>query len=159
MSVRELFDYDLLTGIFTNRYSRGRAKAGERAGSPTGHGYRRIIVGYAKHYEHHLAWLYVYDEYPAEIDHINGVRDDNRIANLRCCDHTQNCHNTQRQCGESGLNGAYLDKRISKWYSKIQLGDRQIYLGQYNTAEEAHEAYKAAAQLYHGDFALHNRSN
>ena len=159
MDIRELFNYNPETGIFTNRFSRGRAKINERAGSPSGHGYRRIIIGYVRHYEHHLAWLYVHDEYPAELDHINGVGDDNRIANLRPCTSAQNRHNTQRQPGESGLYGAYLDLRISKWYSKIQLGDRQLYLGQFDTAEQAHEAYKAAAELHHGEFALHNRSN
>lgn len=156
--ITELFFYDPETGWFTNRYSRGRAKIGERAGSQTGHGYRRIVVGYTRHYEHHLAWLYMYGEYPDEIDHINGVTWDNRIANLRPCTRSQNCHNSERNVGESGLLGAYLDKRSRKWYSKIQLGSQQMFLGNFSSALEAHEAYKAAASQLHGDFALINRS-
>lgn len=151
--IRELFEYDLETGWFINRFSRGRAKIGERAGSTTGHGYRRIVIGYAKYYEHHLAWFYMHNEWPDEIDHINGIRDDNRIANLRLCTRSQNCCNTQKLTGVSGLKGAYLDCRSLKWYSKIQLGYRQIFLGNFDTAEEANAAYMAAVEKYHGEFA------
>lgn len=156
--IEDVFDYDPETGWFTNKFSRGRAKADERAGSPSGHGYRKITFNYIKHYEHHLAWLFVYGEYPGEIDHINGIRDDNRIANLRLCTHAQNCYNTQRSTGESGLLGAYLDKRTLKWYSKIQLGNQVTYLGSYETAEEAHLAFVEATTLCHGEFAIINRS-
>ena|SRR5882724_12880469 len=156
--LKKLFVYDPLTGWFTNRLSRGRAKEGERAGSDTGHGYRRIIVDYEKHYEHHLAWLYVYGIYPDEIDHKDGVRKHNWIANLRDCSRAQNCINSEREPGESGLRGAYLDKRNLQWYSKIQLGSQVKFLGNYETAEEAHEAYKAASELHHGEFAFHNRN-
>ena len=78
-----LFDYDSKTGWFTNRYSRGRAKAGERAGSPTGHGYRKITIDYKRYYEHHVVWFYIHGVLPSEIDHINGDPSDNRIENLR----------------------------------------------------------------------------
>jgi hypothetical protein len=70
--LKKLFDYDPETGWFTNRFSRGRAREGERARSPTGHGYRKITVEYERIYEHHLAWLYVYGEWPGEIDHKDG---------------------------------------------------------------------------------------
>ncbi len=151
--IEDMFDYNPETGWFTNRYSRGRAKIGERAGASTGHGYRRIIIDYTKHYEHHLAWYYVHGIYPDEIDHINGDRSDNRIANLRECTRSQNCCNTPRQTGASGLAGAYLDKRTLKWYSHIQIGRHIKHLGTFTTAEEAHEAYRTAVDQYHGDFA------
>ena len=155
--LKELFVYHPDSGWFTNKHSRGRAKAGERAGAETGHGYRRIIIDYVKHYEHHLAWLYVYGEYPDEIDHVNGVRNDNRIVNLRLCTRSQNNFNSHRPTGESGLRGAYLDKRSLKWYSKIQLGGQVKFLGNYNSAEDAHDAFMAAVELYHGEFAVNNR--
>lgn len=157
INVDEILDYDPETGIFTNLVSRGAAKAGERAGSPTGHGYRRIIIAGYKYYEHHLAWYFVYDEWPDELDHVNGDRSDNRIANLRPCTRTQNCFNSQRPPGESGLKGAYLDHRNLQWYSKIQLGRKVVYLGSFNTPEEAHEAFMAAVEQCHGEFAVHNR--
>jgi HNH endonuclease len=155
--LKELLLYDPETGWFTNRYSRGRAAEGERAGSPSGHGYRKIVVNYTKYYEHHLAWLYIYDEWPDEIDHINGDGSDNRIANLRLCDRSQNNFNARTIPGQAGLSGAYLDRRNHTWYSKIQVGGQQIFLGNFNSPEEAHEAYMAVREELAGEFAYHNR--
>lgn len=152
--LKGLFDYDPETGWFTNRFSRGRAKGRQRAGAYTGHGYRRIIIDYEKYYEHQLAWLYVHGEWPDEIDHIDGDSSNNAIANLRLCDRSQNNCNSQRPTGRSGLRGAYLNPRNLKWYSQIQFGCRVIYLGTFNTPEEAHEAFEAAAEHLHGEFYL-----
>ena len=77
--LHHLFIYDPETGWFTNRFSRGRAREGERAGSPSGHGYRKVCIEYAPYYEHHLAWLYVYGEWPAELDHKDGDGANNAI--------------------------------------------------------------------------------
>jgi hypothetical protein len=154
----EMFDFDPETGWFTNRYSRGRAAAGSRAGSETGHGYRRIIIGYNKYYEHHLAWLYVNGVWPDEIDHVNGDRSDNKISNLRVCSRSENNFNREDGTGISGLKGAYLNKRNLKWISQIQLGGQVKHLGTFETPEEAHEAYKKACEKIAGDFAYHKRS-
>ena len=153
----EIFDYESETGWFINRYSRGRAGAGSRAGGETGHGHRRIIIGYNKYYEHHLAWLYVYGVWPNEIDHVNGDRCDNRIANLRVCSRTENNFNREDYAGRSGLKGAYFDPRSRNWYSKIQVGGWQKFLGVFDSPEEAHEAYKEAVEVIAGEFAYHNR--
>jgi hypothetical protein len=153
----EMFDFDPETGWFTNRYSRGRAAAGSRAGSETGHGYRRIIIGYNKYYEHHLAWLYVNGVWPDEIDHVNGDRSDNKISNLRVCSRSENCFNRKDGTGISGLKEAYLDSRSLKWFSKIQLGGQQVFLGSFDSPEEAHKAYLDAVEHAVGEFAYHNR--
>ena len=157
--LKELFVYHPDSGWFTNKSSRGRAKSGARAGAETGHGYRRIIIDYVKHYEHHLAWLYVYGEYPDEVDHVNGVRNDNRIVNLRLCTRSQNNFNTQSYTGTAGLSGAYLDKRSRQWYSKIQFGGQQKFLGIFPSPEDAHQAYLKALDEVAGEFAYHNRPN
>lgn len=158
--LKELFDYDPETGWFTNRCSRGRAKVGERAGSFSGHiqGYRRLTVDYQRVYEHQAAWLYVFGEWLDEVDHIDREGSHNGIENLRPCDRTQNNCNSQRTTGESGLRGAYLDKRILKWYSHIQFGGQVVHLGSFNTAIEAHEAFEAAAEQLHGEFYLPQRN-
>lgn len=150
-----LLDYDPETGWFTNRFSRGRACKGERAGSPTGHGYRKISIDYGRFYEHHLAWLYIYGEWPNEIDHKDGDGSNNAIDNLRVCDRTLN--NFNRIPDDKGLRGAYLDCRNLQWYSKIQVRGQVIWLGNFNTPEEAHAAYLEAADRYAGEFAFHNR--
>jgi hypothetical protein len=158
--VLELFNYDPDTGFFTNRASRGRAKAGARAGAETGHGYRRIVIDYVKYYEHHLAWLIVHGDLPeGEMDHADGNRSNNAIGNLRLATRTQN--NANNGCcatGVSGLRGVYRDlRRPHKWFSKIQVGGQQIYLGEYDSPEEARAAYLQAAYEHFGEFAHHRR--
>ena len=153
----ELFNYDSETGRFTNRHSRGRAGEGQRAGSPTGHGYRKITIDYCKYYEHHLAWYYTYGEWPDEIDHKDGDSSNNAVDNLRECTRSQNNFNAERATGASGLKGAYLDHRVQRWYSKIQLDGQVKWLGHFDTAQEANEAFMAAVNKYHGEFAYHNR--
>lgn len=153
--LQELFDYNPETGWFTNRFSRGRSKIGERAGSPSGHiqGYRRLTVDYERIYEHQAAWLYVYDEWLEEIDHKDNDGSFNAIDNLRPCNRTQNNCNIQRpSLGRSGLKGAYLDLRSHMWVSQIQFGGRVKYLGSFDTPEQAHKAYMEAAKQLHGDF-------
>lgn len=156
--LKELFDYDPATGWFTNRLSRKRSTIGGRAGSPTGHGYRKLTIDYEKYYEHHLVWLYVYGVWPRELDHKDGDRSNNAIENLRLATRSQNNFNAKRKTGESGLTGAYLDKRTTRWYSKIQLGGQVMYLGTFKSAMEAHEAFMAAVLYHHGEFAFHNRN-
>jgi hypothetical protein len=153
--LKELFDYDPLTGWFTNRSSRGRAKVGERAGSPSGHvqGYRRLTVDYERLYEHQAAWLYVHNEWLDEIDHEDEDGSFNAIHNLRPCTRTlNNCNIQRRSIGESGLRGAYLDKRNLTWYSHIQFGGQYKFLGTFDSALQAHKAYEAEAERLHGEF-------
>jgi hypothetical protein len=157
--LQALFDYDLETGWFTNRFWRSyRSPPGERAGSPTGHGYRKISIDGQRYYEHHLAWLYVHGEWVDEIDHWDGDGERNAIQNLRPCNRTQNNFNAERSTGQSGLRGAYFDRRVQRWYSKIQVGGLVKWLGAFNTAEEAHIAFMSAVELHHGDFDFRNRT-
>lgn len=153
--LKELFEYDPATGWFTNRFSRGRACAGCRAGSDAGHGYRKIVIDYIRYYEHHLAWFYITGEWPDEIDHKDRVRDNNAFDNLRLATRTQNNFNAERETGMSGLRGAYLDSRTMKWFSKIQVGGQIEWLGTFATPEEAHLAFMCAVERRHGEFAFH----
>ncbi len=157
--LQDLFNYDPETGWFTNRYSRGRAGMGERAGSPSGHGYRKITVDYDKFYEHQLVWLYIHGKFPGEIDHINGDPSDNRIANLRLATRTQNNGNAiMGTNGIAGLQGVYLDRRGLKWFSKIQFQGKPIWVGTFDTVEEAHQAYLVKHRELFGEFSVHARN-
>lgn len=90
----ELFDYDKETGFFIRKVNRQRGRAGDIAGTLK-EGYIRIIINNERCLAHRLAWMYVYGEWPSgEIDHINRIRSDNRISNLRICTRQQNCNNT-----------------------------------------------------------------
>lgn len=93
----ELLHYDPDFGEFRNRVRRGQiGLAGFRTASEHGRGYRTLKVDGRKYLAHRLAWFYVHGEWPPrglEIDHVNRVRDDNRISNLRVVTRSENNRN------------------------------------------------------------------
>jgi len=156
--LKQLLRYDLGTGWFINLTQRNyNASIGARAGKIVcGGRYRRIKLDGIEYYEHHLAWLYVYGYMPDQIDHWYDSGLNNCIFNLREATQSENMCNAHRTPGESGLRGAYLDKRRSTWHSKVQLGGQVWNMGPFDNAEEAHEAYLRKAKEVQGEFALHN---
>jgi hypothetical protein len=158
--LRQALLFDLSTGLFTWRCDRGRngaAKAGERAGCvDRSTGYRVITISGRQYLAHRLAWLYVHDEWPPEmIDHINGVRSDNRMDNLRLASRRQNGANAKKpshnSTGFKGVCRIQPSKRFpfERFRAYIRLGGRVTHLGFFSTAEEAQAAYAAMA---HGEF-------
>jgi hypothetical protein len=155
-------DYNPDTGVFTwhHRPDQSTRTNSRMAGKPAGHHCARlkyVLLGLngRLYRAHRLAWLYVHGEWPeGEIDHINGDGFDNRISNLRLATRSQNNMNVRaHRDSTSGLKGAYWDKRSRTWLAQIRLNGKQHYLGKYDTAEEAHAAYCAAAERLHGAFA------
>jgi hypothetical protein len=144
-------DYCEETGHFRWRISPvNTIKAGSDAGVLDADGYIRIKIGSASYAAHRLAWLYVHGVWPAhEIDHINGVRNDNRIANLRDIPRTGNIQNqrTAQAGSKSGLLGVYSNH--GKWRAVIQVNKKTIALGNFSTPEEAHAAYVEAKRRLH----------
>lgn len=101
--LRRILDYDPETGIFRWRARPERSRQwntrylGAKAGSLMQIGYRAIIIDGKHNYEHRIAWLYCYGEWPPTIiDHINGCPSDNRLANLRLATHSQNLFNQKK---------------------------------------------------------------
>src|SRR5947209_1142023 len=93
--VRELLNYDHETGIFTRKLvTNGRCKLGEVVGTDNGKGHLKMMLDREAYFAHRIAWLYIYGEWPdLIIDHINGVKNDNRIVNLKqvtCSVNSQN---------------------------------------------------------------------
>lgn len=84
-TLKELFDYNPDTGLFTWKVAKARRiKAGDVAGNLNNTGYIHIRVDGKNYQAHRLAWLYTHGKFPDNcIDHINGIKDDNRISNLR----------------------------------------------------------------------------
>lgn len=152
--LRECLLYDPETGIFTWRESRpGPATAGSVAGTDNGRGYILISVDRVRYKAHRLAWLYVYGEWPSrEVDHINLVRNDNRIANLRQATPSQQTMNSsRRRDNSSGFRGV-AKHSDGKWQATLTREGRRYYLGLYKTAEEAAEAYNEKARELFGSF-------
>ncbi len=152
----ELLHYNPETGHFTRLSTFGSNRlVGGRAGSITTKGYREIMIDGRSYREHRLAWLYVHGVWPeAQIDHRDGVRDHNAINNLRPATNAQNAKNrAKHKNNASGFKGASFHKGTCRWQAQIMEGNQKIYLGLYDTAEEAHAAYVAAALRLHGTFA------
>jgi hypothetical protein len=145
--LKELLQYNENTGIFTWLCDRGTNKVKNKiAGSIHSDGYIIIRINRKEYLAHRLAWFYVYREWPkGQIDHINGIKNDNRITNLRNVTNRENCQNyTIHRNGK--LVGATYKKAKNKWQSQIQINGKAKHLGLYNTEQEAHEAYLLKAR-------------
>jgi hypothetical protein len=139
LAIERGFTYDSETGLIYNRYGKHTKSASD--------GYISINIHFEKiNYKlkgHQFAWYWVNKKCAEQIDHINGIRDDNRILNLRSVTHQQN------QWNRTKAKGYYFFKRDKKWKSKIYLNNKEINLGTYNTEEEARTAYLQAKEIYH----------
>lgn len=93
---------------------------------------------------HRLAWLYVYGEWPKnQIDHINRIKTDNKIKNLRDVTNSTNQHNNAiRRHNTSGTTGVMTLKSKNSWGAQIYVNNKRIYLGVFKTKEEAISARK-----------------
>lgn len=149
----ELFNYDKDSGVFTRRVTtNNRAKAGSVAGSMARNGYLYVSIGRRKYIMHRLAWLYVTGEWPKnDIDHINGIRSDNRIANLRDVSRAENIQNTRaaKSNSTSGLLGVTFDRARNKWAAAITTDGKITHLGRFDEKHEAHKSYIEAKRVLH----------
>jgi hypothetical protein len=150
--VRELLDYDPATGVFVWKVKRGNngRRAGEVAGSVRVDGYLAIGVDRYIYTAHRLAWLYIHGEWPGkDLDHVNGIKTDNRLANVRLATHSQNMCNQRvaQKNNKAGLLG--VSPHHKKWQATIGVNGVKLRLGRFDTAQEAHEAYLSAKRKHH----------
>ena len=147
----EVLEYNPDTGIFICRISRKGAGAGSVAGCVEPSGYRRIMVDYKRYHAHSLAWLFIYGHWPKDqMDHKNGIRDDNRIENLREATCSENGQNRKMNVSStSGLIGVTFHRRDKKWQACIMINSRSHHLGYFADKHAAHAAYLAAKSKLH----------
>jgi hypothetical protein len=136
----ELLDYCPDTGIFTWKVDRKRlAKAGTLAGSTNGKGYRQISVDGKLYLAHRLAWYYCFQEWPTKvIDHINGIKDDNRLDNLQDVSQNKNVSKANRDVGKSGYKN--VRKICNRYQAAIKVQGKTIHIGMYESGESAYAA-------------------
>lgn len=137
--LKEVLEYDTGTGAFTRKLSRPGYLVGSDAGYTTEDGYRRIGIDGNDYLAHRLAFLYVEGYFPEhDIDHMDGVRDNNKYDNLRHASRTCNLQNQKTYSNStSGFTGVSFLKRSNKWVAHASLGCGRVYLGLHETALDA----------------------
>jgi hypothetical protein len=152
--LKELLHYDPETGVFTWIGTKARRIAnGDEAGSVRER-YRIINIDYKPTGAHRLAWLYVYGYAPSLIDHKDGDGLNNSITNLRECTDTQNKQNSKRPAhNKTGFKGVSWHSARQAFRATINVRRKQIHLGFFSSAQDAHDAYVAKARELFGEFA------
>lgn len=152
--LRQLFDYRQDTGelvrlIATSR----RSKVGEVAGFVGTNGYLYASVDGKTYPLHRLVWVWHGNEV-SEIDHLNNVRSDNRIENLRVATRSQNMWNTRlAKNNTTGVKGVIWKKDKEKFRVRIQVRGKRIHIGDFEDLELAEFVAIEARAKYHGQFA------
>jgi hypothetical protein len=124
----------------------------ECGGRAKDNGYVHIKLNGRTYCAHRVIWEYKFGPIPhgMQIDHINGVRNDNRIENLRLATHAQNAQNRKlRTDNTSGHVGVTYKKQSRRWEARIDVDGERIVLGFFLTKEEAIQARIAAKAKLH----------
>lgn len=155
--LKKLFDYSPATGKLTRRFSFKVAAKGSE-GVLWNNGYRMVSLNDRPIGVHRLIWRMVHGVWPENIDHINGVRDDNRIENLRNVSTHENARNVcQTRDTATGVMGVYLNKVGKPYRVRIAHEGKNLNLGCFDTLEEA-KAVRDAAQALYGYHPNHGKS-
>jgi HNH endonuclease/AP2 domain len=162
--LRDLVDYDPTTGVFTwkarkvmNEYvaSWNTRYAGTVINNVGATGYAIITIAKRYYRAHRLAWLYVHGTWPSgHLDHINRIRTDNRIENIRPATVTENMWNAGvRSDNTSGRKGVGWDKSRRKWTARARINGVVKHLGRFDNLSDAAAAYDTYAIAHQGMFA------
>lgn len=151
--IKRSFAYNPLTGEIKRTLSYGRAIAGQCFNDANSINVYGTSIRPAR-----LAWLLFHGDWPPNgyyVDHINGIKADNRMLNLRLATPTQN---QQNKAGSGGYakGVTWRDRKSKPWQAKIRVDGARIHLGSFATHDEAAEAYRKACLEYHGEFACHD---
>ena len=149
--LHELLHYSPETGIFTWRKDVSpNRKRGSLAGSVNWKGYIVIRIDGSPYRGHQLAWVYINGRFPfGPIDHINTIKADNRICNLR--EATDRLNKENQISAQSNNRNGLLGVAPTGNRFRAQIGSygKQYYLGTFDTPELAHAAYLVAKRKKH----------
>ena len=154
-TLKRLLDYDPNSGAFTRKVrTANRVQIGDAAGCTNKNGYVQIQVGGKLHLAHRLAFIFMTGSCPQEVDHKNGIRDDNRWANLRPATTSQNQMNRRSLKGSSSRYlGVSWHKLRGKWHANIHVDGKKKHLGSFSDEDDAARAYDTAARKHFGEYA------
>ena len=160
--LRQLIDYDPETGLLTWKTRTadvmkpsyvGRWNdrwAGKRIATKDRHGYIFFRLDGFRISAHRAAWAISFDKWPdQDVDHINGVRDDNRLSNLRAVSRHENTKNSSiRSDNKSGVTGVSWCRARSMWTVRIKADGKYKFLGYFDSKEDAIAIRLIAQQKY-----------
>jgi len=156
--LRKLICYDPLTGVFVWSKKVGRHSEGKAAGWVHSRGYLCITINRCKVYAHRLAFILMKGCRPeADIDHINGIRTDNRWVNLRSVDRRTNLENRtslHNESSASGLLGVHWCNQKQAWHAEIKTHSKKRHIGFFQDKNKAQEAYLQVKREIHSGFTL-----
>lgn len=133
---------------------RVHVRAGDEAGCMAKTGYRVFRLDGRLYLTHRVIWAITHGRWPAEVDHINRCRADNRPENLREATSSQNKANRGATVrNTSGHKGVSWNPKLGKWAAHIGVNGQNRYLGLFESVALAGAAYRAAAEQAFGEFA------
>lgn len=135
-----VLDYCSITGIFTWKETRGRILKGSTAGYFEDDGYITIRLNRKLYKAHRLAWFYSFKEWPTkglDIDHINRVRSDNSLGNLR---EVSRADNNRNSVARNYLGIKHIYPQGSKFYARLNNEGKDVYIGTFESIELAQSA-------------------
>jgi len=158
MELLKDLDYDPDTGVFTWGAGAPKIVRGKPAGGLGRQGYMRIKIKGKKYALHRLAWLWYTGTFPPEdLDHINGVKADNRLLNLRAVTTQENMRNVAKwRNNSSGVTGVQWNKAHAAWHVRIGVGGKYKHLGYFKDFNEA-VAVRKEAEVHYGYHENHGR--
>lgn len=166
--LKERLHYDKDTGIFTwldvkvNAHKM-RGKVAGSTNSSTGYSLIRLTLSKAngaRFLAHRLAWLYEHGEFPkGSLDHINHVKTDNRIKNLRIATQKENIRNMSMSSrNTTGHTGVCFSKHANKYVAHVRVDYKKIHLGTFENIEDAAKAAREGREHY-GFHVNHGQAN
>ena len=148
--LKELVDYNPETGVFTSKVKRGNSIwPGKVLGSKDSYGYIQFMLEGRMYRAHRLAWLFMYNEEPEIIDHIDRNKSNNKISNLRPATKEENAQNVELiKTNKSGVRGVSWSSARECWTASIYVNGASEFLGEFDTLEEAAEARREAEKEF-----------
>lgn len=151
--LKECLSYNRETGVFTRKIKTcNTVNINDVAGCISkNNGYVEISLKNKNYRGHRLAWLYEHGYFPKYIDHINGIRSDNRIFNLREATQSKNMQNLKKagKNNKSGYLGVYFSKKRNKFIAQIRMNGISKNLGGFDTAVDAYIKYIEVKRKVH----------
>lgn len=149
-ALKSLLRYDPDTGlIYWIAKGKGMIKK-KAAGTLLHSGYLGICIGPKRWQAHRIAWALHHGDWPKDqIDHINGIKTDNRACNLREATNSQNGKNLGlSKANLSGIKGVSFETYTGRWKATIRVDGKSISIGRFESIEKASLARKIAEQKY-----------